>query len=409
MIVLSNENTEVNVSYIVNMSPLLQLYQNSKQYPKQLSVPYTSRELLKLCDYLEHTDKFNNKLPSDLIQLCNYLCIDISNKLLTNIAPLKYIDEDNRFVIEPVPVSRQHLYELYKGAFAVRWRPEEIILTEDRIHYNTRLTKNEQRFVEYVLAFFAQFDGIINMGLAERFLVEIDIPEAKCFMGEQYAMEIVHARTYALQLISIIDDKEKRHKLLHSIKTIPIITKMCDWSTKWVKSNNPFAERLLYTICVEGIFFSGAFCAIYWLQTRGVMSGLCQANEFISRDEGLHVDFSMAIYDLIVDYEKLSISRIYDIVNSAVDISKEFINDALTVDLNEMNAKLMSQYIEYVADNIIVRLGVKPFFNVKNPFPFMGMINMKNKTNFFEKHVTEYENKCEVSVSNINDLSNDDF
>jgi ribonucleoside-diphosphate reductase subunit M2 len=259
------------------------------------------------------------------------------------------------------------------------------------------LTTNEQHFIKHVLAFFATSDGIVLENLAERFLKEVQIAEARCFYGFQIAMENIHAETYSLLLDTYVKDQAEKVKLFHSIETIPCIAAKAKWALKWIKSARSFAERLVAFAAVEGIFFSGAFCAIFWLKKRGKMPGLTFSNELISRDEGLHLDFAVMLYGLLKT--KLSEKVIHEIIREAVAIEKEFICEALPVDLIGMNRNLMSQYIEFVADRALTELGCKKIWDVKNPFDWMEMISLQGKTNFFEKRVGEYQKAKVMSTS----------
>ena len=278
---------------------------------------------------------------------------------------------------------------MYKKALASFWSTEELDLVEDVKHWEDRLTHDERHFISHVLAFFAASDGIVNENLASNFAIEIQVAEVRCFYGFQIAMENIHSETYSLLIDTFIkDDKEKMH-LLNAIETLPSIQKKATWALEWCDRNNAsFAERLIAFSVVEGIFFSGAFCAIFWLKKRGLMPGLCFSNELISRDEGLHCDFACLLYTKLVN--KLPESRIIEIVTNAVEIEKEFVVDALPVELIGMNSKLMCDYIEFCADRLLGTLGCTKYYNTANPFEWMEMISLQGKTNFFEKRVGEY-------------------
>lgn len=296
-------------------------------------------------------------------------------------------ENPSRFVLFPIQYSS--IWEMYKKQQASIWTAEEIDLSGDMNDWN-RLSENEKHFVKNVLAFFAASDGIVLENLAERFMAETQVPEARCFYGFQIAMENVHSETYSLLIDTYIRDPVEKTRLLHSIDTVPCIQEKANWALRWIKSQDRcFAERLIAFAAVEGIFFSGSFCAIYWLKKRGMMPGLTFSNELISRDEGLHTDFACLMYNLL-DY-KVSRDVIYEIILDAVVIEKGFICDSLPCDLIGMNALLMQQYIEFVADRLLVALGVEKHFKSKNPFPWMEMISLQGKTNFFEKRVGDYQ------------------
>ncbi len=301
---------------------------------------------------------------------------------------LEPILEENkgRFVI--FPIKHDDIWQMYKKAEASFWTAEEIDLSEDLTHWNN-LTDGERHFISHVLAFFAASDGIVNENLAENFLSEVQYPEAKFFYGFQVMMENIHSETYSLLIDTYIKDSREKDKLFNAVDTIPCVAKKADWALKWVESDN-FAERLIAFAAVEGIFFSGSFCSIFWLKKRGLMPGLAFSNELISRDEGLHCDFACMLHnDHVVN--KVPTERITGIITDAVEIEKEFVVDALPVSLIGMNSNLMSQYIEFVADRLLVQLGCEKVYNATNPFDFMEMISLQGKTSFFEKRVAEYQ------------------
>lgn len=277
---------------------------------------------------------------------------------------------------------------MYKRAEASFWTAEEIDLSHDLTDWE-KLNEHEKHFVSHVLAFFAASDGIVNENLAMRFSNEIQIPEARCFYGFQIAIENIHSETYSLLIDTYIRDTKEKAKLLNAIETIPCVKKKAEWALRWIQSSDSFAERLIAFAAVEGIFFSGSFCSIFWLKKRGLMPGLTFSNELISRDEGLHTDFACLLYSMLQN--KLAKDRIYQIITDAVAIEKEFITEALPVHLIGMNASLMSQYIEFVADRLFVALGLPKFYKSTNPFDWMEMISLQGKTNFFEKRVGEYQ------------------
>lgn len=296
-------------------------------------------------------------------------------------------ENKDRFVL--FPIKHQEVWSMYKKAEASFWTAEEIDLSHDGKDWD-RLNANERHFIKHVLAFFAASDGIVNENLAINFIREVQIPEARCFYGFQIMMENIHSETYSLLIDTYIKDSSEKDGLFHAIETVPCVTKKAEWALRWIsKKNASFAERLIAFAAVEGIFFSGSFCSIFWLKKRGLMPGLAFSNELISRDEGLHCDFACLLYSMLQD--KLTIERVHEIIGNAVEIEKEFVTDSLPVDLIGMNAKLMCQYIEFVADRLLVALGYRKLFNATNPFDFMELISLQGKTNFFEKRVAEYQ------------------
>jgi ribonucleoside-diphosphate reductase subunit M2 len=298
------------------------------------------------------------------------------------------VENKNRFVI--FPIKYEPIWKMYKKAESAFWTAEEINLSVDVVEWEKKLTDNERYFIKHVLAFFAGSDGIVNENLGVRFMNEVQIPEAKAFYAIQIAMETIHSETYSLLIDTYIKDPVEKNHLFNAIDTIPCIKKKADWALKWIANvgGDNFATRLVAFACVEGIFFSGAFCAIYWLKERGVMPGLCFSNELISRDESLHTEFALLLYSYIK--HKPSAQVIKDIVTEAVAIEKEFIIDSLPCRLLGMNSDLMSQYIEFVADRLLIQLGYEKTYHVHNPFDFMDRIGMGNKSNFFEVRVGEY-------------------
>ena len=293
---------------------------------------------------------------------------------------------------------------MYKQAVGSFWTPEEIQFSRDLIDWE-KLTENEKHFIKHVLAFFAGSDGIVQENLASRFQREVDSQVVKLFYSFQNAMEGIHSETYSLLIDAYVKDKEEQNHLFRAIETIPCIRKKADWALKWIDSQDNFAKRLVAFAAVEGIFFSGAFCAIYWLKKRGLMPGLTFSNELISRDEGLHTLFAIALYHTLSN--TLDSEDIHAILREAVEIEKEFICDALPCSLIGMNSKLMSEYIEFVADRLAVQLGCEKMFRTGNPFDFMELISLEGKTNFFEKKVSEYSRPTD-SVNNIR-LDVEDF
>uniref|UniRef100_A0A7S2QT76 Uncharacterized protein n=1 Tax=Chlamydomonas chlamydogama TaxID=225041 RepID=A0A7S2QT76_9CHLO len=302
-------------------------------------------------------------------------------------APEPLLDENpDRFCM--FPIKYQTVWEFYKKAEASFWTAEEVDLGDDLKHWE-KLTDDEKHFIKHILAFFSQSDGIVNENLASRFMREVQIPEARAFYGFQIAIENIHSEMYSLLLETYIKDSAEKNKLFHAIETVPCIKKKGNWALKWISGSGSFAERLVAFAAVEGIFFSGSFCSIFWLKKRGLMPGLTFSNELISRDEGLHTDFACHLYSMI--RHKLPQERIEEIVSEAVSIEKEFITDSLPVELIGMNAKLMSQYIEFVADRLLVALGNDKVYNAANPFDWMELISLQGKTNFFEKRVGDYQ------------------
>ena len=313
------------------------------------------------------------------------------------------LTDDNRFVM--FPIKDHAIWEMYKKSVDSFWRPEEIDLVKD-INQWKILNDDEKHFIKMILAFFASSDGIVLENLAVRFMSEVKLAEARAFYGFQIAMENIHSETYSLLIDTLIKDEEEKHKLFNSIDNFPCIKKKADWAEKWIgdkKSN--FATRLVAFACVEGIFFSGAFCSIFWLKTRGLMDGVCFSNELISRDEALHTEFAILLYSRLA--QKLSKKKIQEIVKNAVEIEIEFICDALPCRLIGMNSTLMEQYIKFVADRLVVQLGSEKIYNVGNPFQFMEMISIESKTNFFEKRVSEYALASKEKDESIFEFSSD--
>jgi ribonucleoside-diphosphate reductase subunit M2 len=294
--------------------------------------------------------------------------------------------DDNRFVM--FPIKYQDIWDMYQKQVDCFWRPEEIDLTKDLTHWES-LNKDEQYFISMILAFFAASDGIVLENLASRFMNDIQVSEARAFYGFQIAMENIHSHTYSNLIETYIKDKEEKSKLFNAISNYPCIKKKSDWAQKWIHDNrSSFATRLVAFACVEGIFFSGAFCSIFWLKKRGLMPGLTFSNELISRDEALHCEFAILLYNKL--QKKIDKSRIHEIIKEAVDIEMEFICDALPCRLIGMNSDLMTQYIKFVADRLAVQLGYKKIYNVSNPFDFMELISLESKTNFFDKKNDSY-------------------
>ena len=290
------------------------------------------------------------------------------------------------YTLFPIKSSEQHLYRMYKQSVAVFWTPDEIDFSKDIADWN-KLTADEKAFVGQILAFFAGSDGIVQENLASRFQREVSSQVVKLFYSFQNAMEGIHSETYSLLIDTYIKDEDEKDRLFRAIDTISCVKGKADWALKWIDSPDDFQTRLIAFACVEGIFFSGAFCAIFWLKKRGLLPGLTFSNELISRDEGLHTEFAVALYHTL---ESRSEAQIHTIIKEAVVIEKEFICDSLPCALIGMNASLMTQYIEFVADRLAVQLGTRKIFHAQNPFDFMDLISLEGKTNFFEKKVSDY-------------------
>jgi ribonucleotide reductase beta subunit family protein with ferritin-like domain len=298
-------------------------------------------------------------------------------------------EEEKRYVI--FPIKYDDIWKEYKKAVSNIWTVEEIDLAKDIDDYS-KLNSNEKHFIDTVLAFFAASDGIVNENLVERFCKDVKILEAKYFYGFQIAIENIHSETYSLLIDTFIKDSEYKNKILNGVDNFPSIKKKADWALKWINDDeSKFANRLIAFAAVEGIFFSGSFCSIFWLKKRGLMPGLCFSNELISRDEGLHTEFAVLLYNNYIK-NKPEDEVVYSIIKEAVVIEKEFITESLSCELIGMNALLMKQYIEFIADRLLKSLKLKPLYNKTNPFDWMEMISIQGKTNFFEKRVGEYSN-----------------
>lgn len=292
-----------------------------------------------------------------------------------------------RYTLFPISQSEEDLYALYKKAVASFWTVEEIDFSKDKDDWN-KLNENEQYFIKHVLAFFAGSDGIVQENLASRFQKDVQSPVARLFYGLQNAMEGIHSETYSLLIDQYVKDKDEQLKYFRAIDTIPAIGKKAKWAMYWIDSIDDYPTRLLAFACVEGIFFSGSFCAIYWIKKRGLLPGLTFSNELISRDEGLHTEFAIAMYHKMKN--RLSEKDAHQLVKEAVDCETEFITESLPVSLIGMNARDMTQYIQFVADRLLVQLGYPKLYHAGNPFDFMDLISLEGKTNFFEKKVSEY-------------------
>jgi ribonucleoside-diphosphate reductase beta chain len=317
---------------------------------------------------------------------------------------MEHILQDNKDRFVMFPLKHHDIWQMYKTAEMSFWTAEEIDLAQDLTDWDEKLNSDEKHFIKMVLAFFAASDGIVNENLAINFLNEVQYPEARSFYGFQVAIENIHSEVYSLLIDTYIKDESERNKLFHAVEHFDSIKKKADWAIKWISSES-FAERLIAFAAVEGIFFSGSFCSIFWLKKRGLMPGLSFSNELISRDEGLHCSFACLLYNKYIK-NKLSEERVREIICSAVDIERVFITESLPVSLIGMNNSLMIQYIEYVADFWLTELGCQRVYNVSNPFDFMDMISLQGKTNFFERRVGEYK-KVESRDIDFNSLSED--
>ena len=310
---------------------------------------------------------------------------ELSNDLSLEEPILK--ENPNRFVL--FPIQHSDIWEMYKKQEASIWTAEELDLASDLNDWSNKLNDDERFFIKHVLAFFAASDGIVNENLAENFLSEVQYTEAKFFYGFQIMMENIHSETYSLLIDTYIKDSKEKDYLFNAIETFEPVKKKADWAMRWIE-NGSYAERLIAFAAVEGIFFSGSFCSIFWLKKRGLMPGLTFSNELISRDEGLHCDFACLLYNNHL-VNKLPKEDVRKIIADAVEIEKEFVVESLPVRLIGMNSDLMCQYIEFVADRLLVELDNEKIYNASNPFDFMDMINLQGKTNFFEKRVGEYQ------------------
>lgn len=311
------------------------------------------------------------------------------------------VENPNRFVL--FPIKYNDIWQQYKIAENAFWTAEELELAQDLEDWG-KLTDNEQYFIKNILAFFAASDGIVNENLAVNFLNEVQYAEAKCFYGFQIMMENIHSEVYSLLIDTYVKDSAEKDKLFNAIEEIPAVGKKAKWALDWIESDS-FTDRLLAFVAVEGIFFSGSFCSIFWLKNRNVMQGLCKANTFINRDENLHCEFAMLLLNNYIT-NKPSEKRIREILLSALTIEKEFITESLPVSLIGMNANLMKQYLEFVTDGLLVKLGCKKEFNAENPFKFMEQIAVETKTNFFENRAGEYQ---KAKLNGKLDFKIDDF
>ena len=314
-------------------------------------------------------------------------------------------ENDNRYVM--FPIVDADIWKMYKKQMDCFWRAEEIDLSKDIKHWPT-LTEKEQHFIKHILAFFAASDGIVLENLGQRFMNEVQLSEARAAYGFQIMMENIHSETYSLLIDTLVKEEREKTKLFEAINNYPCIKKKADWAIKWINDKrSSFATRLIAFACVEGIFFSGAFCSIYWLKKRGIMPGLTFSNELISRDEGMHTDFAVLLFSKLEKKPKRA--KILEIFKEAVSIEKEFITEALPCKLIGMNSKLMSQYIEFVADRLVVQLGYNKIYKTENPFDFMEMISLEGKTNFFEKRVGDYSLSSDTKSDEAFSMDGVDF
>lgn len=355
-------------------------------HPENSDSPAASTQDMPLSEKVATTE---NDAGATVTDASNAKAVAVSNDANTaddDFEPLQ-VENPYRFVL--FPIQYHDIWRKYKEQESCIWTLEEIDLGSDMADW-VKLNDDERHFIKHVLAFFAGSDGIVIENLAQRFMTDVKIPEARAFYGFQLMMENIHSETYSVLLDTYITDNEEKLHLLHAIQTIPCIQKKAEWAVRWIGSDSSFQERLIAFAAVEGIFFSGSFCSLFWLKKRGVMPGLTFSNELISRDEGMHTDFACLLYCHHIRH-KLPRARVLEIIIDAVDIEHEFICDALPARLIGMNSALMGQYIEFVADRLLVSLGEEKYYNSTNPFDFMEMISLTGKTNFFEKKVGEYQ------------------
>lgn len=330
------------------------------------------------------SDNENDNIDNNIIKDIIY---NSSQGNIINEEPL--LLETQRFTL--FPIKYPEIYDSYKKQLSSFWTVDEIDFSKDIEHWDEKLNENERTFIKMILAFFAGADGIVNLNLMENFTKEVKILEAQMAYGFQCTMESIHSETYSLMIETFIKDTEEKNKLFNAIETIPCIKKKADWALKWINKSSieNFAKRLIAFAIVEGIFFSGAFCAIYWLKQRNLMPGLTKSNEFIARDEGMHTQFAILLYSMLNN--KLNQEEIHNMIIEAVIIEKEFIIDSLSCKLIGMNAILMSQYIEYIADRLCISLNYNKIYNVSNPFDFMNFIGMESRSNFFDERTSTYQ------------------
>ena len=315
------------------------------------------------------------------------------------------IADDSRFVM--FPIQHDDIWNMYKKQVDCFWRAEEVDLSKDLNDWKS-LNKDEKHFISIVLAFFAASDGIVLENIGLRFMSEVQNSEARAFYGFQIAMENIHSQMYSQLIETYIEDREEKSKMFNALDNFPCIKKKADWAKKWIGDNrSSFATRLVAFACVEGIFFSGAFCSIFWLKKRGLLPGLTFSNELISRDEALHTEFAVLLYTKLL--KKVNKNKINELIKEAVAIEKEFITEALPCRLIGMNSNLMATYIEFIADRLCVQLGYEPIYNASNPFDFMELISVESKTNFFEKRVSEYALADKAQTKDVFSFNDDGF
>lgn len=313
------------------------------------------------------------------------------------------LKKDNRKTI--FPIKFHEIWKMYKKQLAAHWVVEEVDLSKDYKDWE-KLNSNEQKFIKNILAFFAASDTIVNINLLDRFMNDIQIPEVQFAYGQQYAMENIHSEAYSLMIDTYIKDETEKNKLFNAVEEIPCIKKKADWAFKWIESDAPFSQRLFAFCIVEGVFFSGAFASIFWLKDRNLMSGLCKFNKFIARDEGMHVDFAILLYSMLNN--KLDEKIIHSIMKEAVEIEKEFIIESIPCSLIGMNSSIMSEYIEFIANELLIELGYKKLYKIsKNPLDFMEKISIQTKENFFEGRVDEYQLSHISNENNKFEINND--
>ena len=334
-------------------------------------------------------------------EIVDSIVTDTASLVITEIEPV-IVEDDTSVTTDPLlcpnphrfvlfPIQYPAVWEMYKKHLASFWTAEEIDLSQDIVQWEQKLNDNERHFIKNILAFFACSDGVVMENLAANFCAEIQLPEARAFHAFQLAMEGIHSETYSLMIDTLVKDPEEKKSLFEGIEKIPAVKKKASWALKYMNKEEgaSFATRLVAFAAVEGIFFSGSFCALFWLKKRGILPGLTFSNELISRDEGLHTQFACLIYSML--QEKLSNEEVLEIITEAVACEKEFITESLPVDLIGMNNALMQTYIEFVSDHLLVSLGYPKYYNSENPFDFMDMISVQGKTNFFESRVSSYQ------------------
>jgi ribonucleotide reductase beta subunit family protein with ferritin-like domain len=381
--------TTYSAPFTTIIPSLKEIWQRPRQRPRQINI--VRRRTDDISDSQQQSPPIERIQPPPLFRggsTATNLFDTTENDDTQFVEPIcQQDDSGSRFSL--FPIEHPDLWNMYKQHVASFWTADEIDLSSDLSDWQNRLTQSERHFISMVLAFFAGADGIVVENLAARFCQEITVPEARCFYGFQMAMESIHQETYCLLIDTYITNPKDREVLFSAHISVPSVERKAKWAQKYIGSSATFAERLVAFAAVEGIFFSGSFCAIFWLKKRGLMPGLTFSNELISRDEGLHCSFACQLYSKL--RRQLSEQKIHELIREAVEVEKAFVCDALPVSLIGMNASLMSQYIEFVADRLLLDLGHRPLFGSKNPFDWMDMISLEGKTNFFEKRVGEYQ------------------